>query len=190
MKNIIFVRHAKAVEENAENGDMRRPLDAIGKASIIRQRPALRKMDISSDLVLCSPARRTRETYEGLCDAGLLNDSQCVEFQDDLYMATATKLYQIVKMQRNDFTNLIIIGHNPGLHQLALALVGVGAELDLNQLAQRFPPFSVASVSFDANRWDDVALSAGTLDAFIYPDMSGYNAAALPGSVSAGYAFT
>lgn len=189
MKNIVFVRHAKAVEDNAENGDMRRPLDALGKASILRQRPALRKIDIAADVVLCSPAQRTRETYEGLCDAGLLPAGHRVEFQEDLYVATATKLYQIVKMQRNDFTNLMIVGHNPGLHQLALALVGVGAELDLSELAQRFPTFGVASVSFDANCWDDIALSSGTLDAFIYPDMSGYQTAVASSAAATNYTF-
>jgi phosphohistidine phosphatase len=174
MKTIVFIRHAKAAEGTTDISDKDRPLDAHGIAAIKQQKRLMRDLDCAPDVVLCSSARRASETYQTMNDAGMLSAHR-VEHTDELYMAAAPKIFQLIKTQRNDFSQLMVIGHNPGLHQLVLALAGEGNEAHLSDLARTFPTFSVAVLSFDANRWDDIALSSGMVDAFFYPDMSQLN---------------
>lgn len=172
MKTIILMRHAKSREATRGQDDRGRPLHPEGIATALAQQAIVQELRLQPELVLCSDAERTRETYVLCTEEWLVHQHQAV-FDGQLYMATATKLFQIVQGQDDHYSNLLIIGHNPGLHQLALALVGEANQESLIGLSQRFPPAGIVVLSFNVNGWAKVGLSSGILEHCLLPYDSG-----------------
>jgi phosphohistidine phosphatase len=169
MKQLFLLRHAKAVPPGSGADDRDRPLDERGIADIGALRAQLRQRDFWPERVLCSPAIRTRQTLEPLVTGSLLQDAE-VLFDPALYLALATHLFEVVQAQPEPVNSVLIVGHNPGLHQLALALAGQGQEMDMQLLAHMFPPLSLATLSFTATCWRDISLATGTLDSLLLPE--------------------
>ncbi len=170
MKQLFLLRHAKAVQTDGYADDRDRPLDPQGLADIGALKPRLRHLaDFQPERVLCSPAVRTRQTLEPLVSASLLGESEIV-FEPSVYMALASHLFALLHEQPDTLNTLLIVGHNPGLHQLAVSLAGQGQDMDLQLLARTFPPLSLVALSFEASRWQDISLATGTLDRFVFPE--------------------
>lgn len=172
MKKLILMRHAKSREAVRGQNDQSRPLHPEGIATALAQQATLHELRLQPDLVLCSDAERTRETY-ALCTEEWLRYQHQALFDAQCYMATATKLFHIIQGKSDDYSELLVIGHNPGIHQLALALVGEGNQESLTALSQEFPPAGVVVLSFNSRRWDRVGLSSGILDHCLLPYDSG-----------------
>ena len=115
------------------------------------------------DLVLCSPALRTRETLERMSNA--LGDAEVV-VDDELYGADGDELLERLRAVDERFETVAVIGHNPGIHDLAITLAGSGAELD--RMEAKFPTGALAVLAFDG-RWRDVSPGGGLLEAFVTP---------------------
>lgn len=173
MKQLFLLRHAKAVKSDGYADDRDRPLDPQGVADIAALKPQLRHLGgggLRPDRILCSPAVRTRETLEHLAAGGTLPSDAETVFEPSVYMALASHLFALLHEQPDDLSTLLIVGHNPGLHQLVVSLADQGQEMDLHLLARTFPPLSLVALSFEAARWQDISLGSGTLDRFILPD--------------------
>lgn len=169
MKHLFLLRHAKSVKPDGFADDRDRPLDLQGIADIGALRHHLRHKPFAPERVLCSPAIRTRQTLEPLVTDGLLPDAEVI-FEPAIYMGLASHLFALLHEQPDTLNSLLVVGHNPGIHQLAISLAGQGAEMDLQLLARMFPPLSFVAFSFEAARWQDISLASGSLDGFLFPE--------------------
>ena len=158
MRELILLRHAHA--EAAADGlaDMDRPLSAVGQAEAEAAGRWLRDNHLLPDRVICSPARRTRETLEAV-----LGITGFVEkrLEDAVYEATPGTLMGLIDARR-DVDRLLVVGHNPGLEQL-FALMSEGTSSDYRGM----PPGGIAVLAFDR----EAAIEPGvaSLTAFWWP---------------------
>ena len=116
MKRLYLLRHAKSSWDDPELADHERPLSARGRRAADAIGNHLREHGIEPELVLCSSAARTRETLARIGLSG--------EVERDLYGASANELLARVRELPPGVESALLIGHNPGMHDLALALTG------------------------------------------------------------------
>ena len=119
--------------------------------------------------MLCSSARRARETLAELKPA--LGDRAEVLVTDDLYGADAGEiLHRLGEVDQNT-ASVMIIGHNPGLHDLALELTGDGDAAAISQLHTKFPTGALATLQLGRIRWDELAAGQAYLAALVVPTL-------------------
>ena len=136
MKNLYIFRHAKAAPEDRE-GDAERPLTKRGRKAAAEMGEYLAKLAPAPQLVLCSTALRTRETLDEVLPA--FDRAPQLLFEDLLYLASATRLLDRLRRLPEQAESVLLIGHNPGLHQLAAALTS-----ETGTLAESFPTAALA----------------------------------------------
>jgi phosphohistidine phosphatase len=119
MHQLILMRHAKAERGRDDEPDHMRALSPAGRDAALRMRSLARSLGLEPDVVLVSSARRTRETLD--CVA-FWDDQPNIETLDALYMAPPARLLEILQGLRETVRSVMIIGHNPGLQDLALDL--------------------------------------------------------------------
>lgn len=123
------------------------------------------QLGIVPDLVLCSSAQRTRETLELLRAA--LGATTSVVLEAELYAASADTLLEHLRAVPEEVASLMLIGHNPGLQDLALLLASAGAELE--RLEAKFPTAALATLALPNASWSQLSQADATLDAFVVP---------------------
>ncbi len=124
-------------------------------------------------LVLCSSARRTRETWARLQPA--LSSMPSVRYEEPLYLADADSLLERIRMlsDADAGDRVLLIGHNPGLERLAARLAREGPEAALQRMAAKFPTAALAAIDLPVERWCDFE-RGGTLVDFTRPrDLDG-----------------
>ncbi len=170
MHQLLLLRHAKSSWDSADLPDRDRPLNARGRHAATLMRQAMRDLGLEPDVVLVSSARRTRETLELLepWDA-----TPIVEHMDSLYLAPPLTLLDALHAVADTARSVLLVGHNPGLHELALSLIGPHAEASLHQepmrdLARGFPSGALAEFSVTVP-WSRLAAGNGRLVRFISP---------------------
>lgn len=156
MKRLTILRHAKA-SPGAE--DFQRPLNARGLGQARRVAEELARRGESFDHVAASPARRVRETLAGFAE---LPDPR---FDDALYMASAAALLRAVRAFPDTAGRALIVGHNPGLHDLVMELARPGPLV--GRIAARFPTATAATIGLPVSRWDQVERGSGELAGLI-----------------------
>jgi phosphohistidine phosphatase len=124
MHQLHLLRHAKSSWDD-DADDHTRPLNKRGRESARLIGGTLAKAIGPLDLVLCSSALRTRETAE-LALAGF-TPAPRILYEDALYLATAGALLQRLRKLDEASDAVMVIGHNPGLHELAIALAAPGS---------------------------------------------------------------
>jgi len=151
MKNLFLLRHAKSSWDNAALGDFDRPLSKRGISNAILLSEYIQKHSISFDLVLSSPSERTQSTLDLILNA--LDPIPATALKECIYHASASSLSQLIKEQDDEINNLLIIGHNPGLHILTESLT--------NKSIVKFPTCAFAKIT-NFNHWKDI--DAGILN--------------------------
>ena len=121
MQRLILLRHGKAESVAESGGDFERGLTERGRRDAALIGRVLAEAGMAPDLALVSAARRARETWEEA--APTFPHARC-ENSRLLYLASAEQLAQMVATATEPVNSLIIVGHNPGLHDYALALYG------------------------------------------------------------------
>lgn len=172
MLTLALLRHAKSNWENPGNDDFSRPLNARGLHAAPEAGRALRELAIVPNFVLCSPAQRTRETFRLALPQMLLAAVPQIDFDDKLYLAPATQMLDQLRKVDANHASVLLIGHNPGMHNLAEALAGPGGPSPqaLNErLAEKFPTAAIAVLTFNKKSWRDVGPRTGRLTAFWTP---------------------
>ena len=144
--------------------DHARPLNARGRRAAQAMAAAIRDLGLSPDVVLVSSARRTLQTLEAISPFA---DSPLVEPMDDLYLAPWPRLLEILRRAPETARSVMLIGHNPGLQDLALALAGANAAA-ARRMAEGFPTCALAEFSI-ATPWHDLDEGAGRLIRFLVP---------------------
>ena len=152
--------------------DFDRPLSAAGIEAAGRVAATLQDAGLLPDLVLCSDARRARQTWEALA-AGLGAEAAAgiaLDLREDLYLAAETQLLIALRVLPGAASSLLLIAHNPGLHRLARALAGPGSRAQaLARLGQDFPPAGLAVFTYDKPDWAELAPGEARLTRFYDP---------------------
>lgn len=171
MRQLLLLRHAKSTWDDVSMPDRDRPLNARGRRSAAVMRQAMRDLGIAPDVVLVSSARRTLETLEVLEP---WDDTPLVEPMDSLYLADPTDLLAALHGVAETVRSVLLIGHNPGLHDLALMLAGpltiAGGSEHARALAAGFPTLALAEFVVPGSWWD-LRESGGRLVRFLTPRM-------------------
>ncbi|MEU6896085.1 histidine phosphatase family protein [Streptomyces sp. NPDC046557] len=164
-RRIVLLRHAKA--EWSDGTDHERPLAERGRHDAPAAGRKLTQTGIDFDLALCSTAARTRETWKLAVQE--LPHRPRTTYEERLYDASPGELIALLNETPDDVADLLVIGHNPGMHALAGALSGT-AQGDTLQRMNRtgFPTSALAVVSF-AGTWKSVEHGVGTLLDFWTP---------------------
>jgi phosphohistidine phosphatase len=160
VRRLHLLRHAKSSWDDAGLADHERPLSARGRKAVVRIAEHVSAAGITPDLVLCSTAERTRQTLAGLVP--VLPAGVEIRLEDGLYGAGAGEVLARVRELDDAIGAALLIGHNPTLHELALALTGRGDALE------RFPTGALATVAFRVS-WSGLAERGGELEAFWSP---------------------
>ena len=168
-RQLLLLRHAKSSWSDPSIPDRERPLRKRGRNAAAILRTAIRSWELVPELVLVSPARRTMETLEALLP---LEGSPTVRVTEALYLASATHMLEILRGVSDPVRNILLIGHNPGLQDLATLLIGrnaIKSGRGLGQcLAKKFPTCALAEFTF-ACRWSQIGEAVGTLTRFVTP---------------------
>jgi phosphohistidine phosphatase len=164
MKHLYLLRHAKSSWKDASLPDHDRPLNGRGRRAAKAVARHMREHGIAPELVLCSTARRARETLDRIEPA--LNTS-AVHLEPDLYAASAHALLARLRSVGDTVESVLLIGHNPGLQDLALELARPGSAADA--LAAKYPTAALATLAFEASSWRELDRGRAELVEFVRP---------------------
>lgn len=169
MRQLLLLRHAKSSWDDARLSDHARPLNSRGQRAALAMAHRMRELGLSPDVVLVSSARRTLQTLEALRP---FDDQPLVEVLDDLYLAPWPRLLEMLRRAPETARSVLLIGHNPGLHDLALALLGPagaasGSE-EGQRLAEGYPTAALTEFSV-ASHWAGLSEGGGRLVRFLAP---------------------
>ncbi len=167
MKTLFLLRHAKSSWETEGQRDFDRPLNPRGKVGTALMATYVSAQDIYPDAVYCSPAARTRETLHRLRDADVNWPAEIIA--DDIYLASAETLMALIKSADDAHASLILIGHNPGLEDLAFMLIAKGDAKYRTRLDEKFPTATLCEITFDGDSWATLEKKSGTLIQFTRP---------------------
>jgi len=169
---LIIMRHAKSSWTDKKLDDFDRPLTRRGKEAAPLIGQALAAKNILPELVLCSPARRTRDTLKLTLDAMAVRPQ--VTCEDQLYSFGNGDSYLKVISAQKMVNPLMVIGHNPSAQNLALRLLGSQDNKTVQKIRVKFPTAAVAIIALPIDNWrqigsrDDVQ---GELELFLTPKM-------------------
>jgi phosphohistidine phosphatase len=163
MKCLFLLRHAKSSWKDPALADHDRPLASRGRRAAKLLADHLRCERVAPGLVLCSSARRTRETLERI---GPLGEQATIRIERELYAAADHRLLERVRAVDDEFESVLLIGHNPGVQELALSLADSGEKLAT--LRRKYPTGALARLEF-AGRWRELGPGGAELTDFVTP---------------------
>jgi phosphohistidine phosphatase len=166
MSMLFLLRHASAAGAGP-TGDHSRPLSARGRddAGLIGRHLAAQAM--LPAMVLCSSAERAVETWNIV--AAQLPDPQDAAIDRALYSADAGDILAMLHEAPEGTVSVLVVGHNPTLHQLAFS-ISAQHECDaLNRLARDFPPGALAQIDISDTAWADLGAGTGRLVSLVAP---------------------
>lgn len=167
MKRLLLLRHAKSSWDDPALDDFDRPLAPRGRKAAPRMGRELAARKWLPELVLASPAARTRETWELI--AAELPGLVPADFSDTLYDATAENILSEIQRTPKAVKTLLVLGHNPGLENLARQLAGGNSEAKaLQRLRKKFPTAALARFEFDG-KWAELGYGGARLTHFLRP---------------------
>jgi len=164
---LMLLRHAKAEKAEPGERDHERALNARGHKDAARMGSYLAKHALVPDAVLVSTARRTRETWDGV--AGALPGKRSVSFEERLYDGTSDGILAVLRETKPSHSNLLVIGHNPGMHDLAMLLIAAGDVEARERLNEGLPTAGLAVIDFASGSWAKLHPRGGRLERFITP---------------------
>ncbi|MCA6124050.1 histidine phosphatase family protein [Bradyrhizobium sp. WSM 1704] len=173
MRRLLLLRHAKTETDSPSGHDQDRRLDDRGHRDAAEIGGWLADHPPLPNRALVSPAVRTTQTWEIVREAMKEAGPQPkVEFVPELYGADPTQLLTTIRMASvTDPKRLMLIGHNPGMHELALTLTGSGDETSRHALNDNLPTSGLAIFDFAIDDWNEVSFRRGKLVLFVSPKL-------------------
>ena len=168
MRRLLLLRHAKAERLQPGGRDQDRVLAQRGRADAKTLGAYLARHAFIPDRAVVSAAARTRETWTLL--AAAMGQTPPASFEERLYDASPDTILQAIKETGPDTGTLMVIGHNPGLQELAAMLVASGDIDARERLGENFPTSALAAISFAPRDWRGVHPHGGRLEHFVTPD--------------------
>ena len=173
MRRLMLLRHAKTENDAPSGRDQDRRLDDRGRRDAAEIGGWIGRHPPFANLVLVSPAVRALQTWEIAWEAmkELASEPE-IELTPELYGADIMHLLETIRDAASpDPKRLMLVGHNPGMHELALALAGSGDGAGRKALIDNLPTAGLAVFDFDIDDWTDVALRRGRLVLFVTPKL-------------------
>ena len=174
MRTLVLLRHAKSAYPDVPDHD--RPLAPRGRRDAPAAGRWLRDSACVPDHVMCSTANRARETWQLAADA--LGESPPIVFDDAIYGASAAGLLQLVRSAPSVARTIVVVGHDPAVQELALALAAVerhktsgdpaSPSAALERMATKFPTAAIAVLEF-SGPWSRLAPGQARLTSFVTP---------------------
>ncbi|HWC62701.1 MAG TPA: histidine phosphatase family protein [Rhizomicrobium sp.] len=169
MKRLYLLRHAKAVPSEPSLDDHARELTVRGMHDAGAMARYLRKNGFIPDLMLISTSARTRQT----ADLVLREIGAKADYRDALYLAEAGKILGMVQAVAQGVEGLMVVGHNPGLEELAGLLAREPVRRKERHrrdvLEEKFPTAALAVLDFDIAKWREIQPGTGKLTDFVRP---------------------
>jgi len=167
MKRLAILRHAKSSWADPGMADFDRPLNDRGREAAKRVGRELERRGLRFDLVLASPARRVRETLDGIGAQQRL-DSE-IRFEPRIYEAGTGTLFELVRALPNECETVLLAGHNPGLHELVLDLADRDDGGFRDRVRGTYPTAALAIVEIGPDQWGEAKRRSGTIVDLILP---------------------
>jgi len=167
MKTLYLLRHAKSNWGNASISDFERTLNDHGRAVAEDLGKTLKKEGLIPDLVISSPAVRTKQTL--ICLQKGMEMSLYSQYPKILYLGSEESILSTIRNAANTSDRMMIIGHNPGLHQLAISLAKPGGTHSMDNLENKFSAGTFVEITFAVDTWIDVGTKDGRLSRLIKP---------------------
>ena len=161
-KRLFLLRHAKSSWDDPALDDHDRPLAARGRTAANLIRAHLVREQVQISLVLCSSARRTLQTLDLIAVSGE------IRIEREIYDASADELLARLQRVGDEIDAVMVIGHNPGIHDLAVSLAASPGDL----AAKKFPTGALATLTF-TGPWRALEPGHADLDAFVTPRQLG-----------------
>jgi phosphohistidine phosphatase len=158
VKRLHILRHAKSSWDDPDLADHERPLAPRGERAAVRIAEHVRREGIAPELLLCSTALRARQTLAALLP--VLSGDVEIQLEEALYRAGVEAVLGRLREVNDAVGSVLLVGHNPTLHELALALT--------SRELERFPTGALASMTL-ATSWADLADGGAELVAFVVP---------------------
>jgi phosphohistidine phosphatase len=171
MRRLLLLRHSKTERPEPGERDRDRKLMPRGRADAPTIGAYMARHRLIPDLVLVSPAQRTMETW-ALVAAAFSKPLPVVK-QDRIYNASTETLAALIRETDDDATALLVVGHNPGLHDLAAELIGSGNVEARESLNEKLPTSGLVVIDFAFDDWSKLHDCAGRLERFVTPHSIG-----------------
>jgi phosphohistidine phosphatase len=165
MKSLTLLRHAKSGWDDPIKRDFDRPLNPRGRRAARTVGREMRSLGLAFDRVVASPARRVVETIEEVAhNFGALAPA----YDERIYLATLATLVELVRETPEEVERLLLVGHNPGLEELALFLAGSDGSLR-SEVEIKYPTGTLAEIELPAAHWSDIGEGEGKIARFVRP---------------------
>ncbi len=169
MRRLLLLRHAKSSWSEPGASDQERPLNRRGQEAAPRIGAYLNRHRLVPDCVLCSSARRARETWT-LASAEVPAAPPAV-YVERLYDAAAHAVLDVVRHADPDCQSVLVVGHNPGLQEAAMLLIASGDLEDRERLREKLPTGGLVVIEFAIPDWSKLHAHSGRLERFVVPRM-------------------
>lgn len=174
MRRLMLLRHAKTETDAPSGRDQDRRLDDRGQKDAAEMGDWIATHPPVPETVLVSHAVRARQTWDIAWQA--MKDRVAapqVEILPELYGADPAQILETIRTATvpADPKQLLLVGHNPGMHEAALMLMGSGDSASAKALADNLPTAGLAVLDFDVKDWGDVAYRRGKLVLFVSPKL-------------------
>jgi len=167
MRTLYVLRHAKSGWDDPTLHDHDRPLDLRGERAALIMGRYMAQRRFVPDLVLCSTARRAQETRT--LAATQWGAEPPVEVDRDLYLTGERMLLKRLARVPDDYRHVLLVAHNPDLHDLVVTLGRRGNEELLAGVAAKFPTAAFAAIKLPLVHWADIGGAVGTLVCYTVP---------------------
>ena len=169
MRRLLLLRHAKSDWSEPGQRDRDRALAPRGQRAAPKIGAYMVRHRLTPDRVLCSTAKRTRETWDLI--AAKFADPPLVTFEEQLYDAKPNDILAIIAAATPTHHTMLVIGHNPSLQAAASLLIAAGDIEARERLKEKLPTAGLAVIDFPFNDWSQLHPKSGRLDRFVTPRM-------------------
>jgi phosphohistidine phosphatase len=166
MKTLTLLRHARSDWDDTVQRDFDRPLNNRGRRAARTVGREMKRLGLSFDRVVASPAVRVRET---LAEVEAAFGALAAEFDQRIYLATPDTLLEIAQGLPAEVERLLLVGHNPGLEQLVLALAGPQSGPLREEVEVKYPTATLAELRLPIESWAELREGTAELTRFIRP---------------------
>jgi phosphohistidine phosphatase len=167
MRRLLLFRHAKAERAIPGTPDRDRALIERGRKDAAKIGAYMASHHLVPERVLISPAVRTQETWK-VAAAAFQREPGAMPVEK-LYDATVHALFALIKDAPASAHTLLVLGHNPGLHELALMLIATGDLEARERLREKLPTSGLVIVDFAFDDWSRLHPHSGRLERFVSP---------------------
>ncbi len=160
-RTLVIIRHAKSSWANPLQSDFERPLNERGEKEALEMGEKLKELKIRPDLIICSKARRTKQTAKriaGVLDYGL----ERLVKEEKLYHCISSVFEEVISEVSDDVKTLFIVAHNPGITEFVNYL---SPDFTIDNM----PTCGIAGVTFEADEWNKFSIVNRKIIFFDYP---------------------